>query len=105
MTQRRLLTVVAILLLSFGETPFPRVANADESTGLPATDKDAADGASDEIKAANKRIASVLRDRCVHCHGESDEIMGDVDLFKFVKQLPEVAYLELLQYLTQVIDL
>ena len=105
MTQRRLLTVVAILLLSFGEAPFPGVANADESTGLPATDKDAVDGASDEINAANKRIAFVLRDRCVHCHGESDEIMGDVDLVKFVQQLPEVADLELLQDLTQVIDL
>ena len=105
MTQRRLLTVVAILLLSFGEDPFPGVANADESTGLPATDKDAADGASDEIKAANKRIASVLREHCVHCHGESDEIMGDVDLVKLVQQLPEVDDLELLQDLTQVIDL
>jgi len=105
MTQRRLLTVVAILLLSFGEAPFPGVANADESTGLPATDKDAADGASDEIKAANKRIASVLRERCVHCHGESDEIMGDVDLVKWVQLLPEVDDLELLQDLTQVIDL
>ncbi|MGI9444204.1 MAG: DUF1592 domain-containing protein [Rubripirellula sp.] len=105
MTQRRLLTVVAILLLSFGEAPFPGVANADESTGLPATDKDAVDGASDEINAANKRIAFVLRDRCVHCHGESDEIMGDVDLVKFVQQLPEIADLELLQDLTQVIDL
>ena len=29
MTQRRLLTVVAILLLSFGEAPFLGVANAD----------------------------------------------------------------------------
>jgi hypothetical protein len=105
MTQRRLLTVVAILLLSFGEAPFLGVANADESTGLPATDKDAADGASDDINAAKKRIASVLRERCVHCHGESDEIMGDVDLVKFVRQLPEVADLELLQDLTQVIDL
>ena len=105
MTQRRLLTVVVILLLSFGEAPFPGVANADESTGLPATDKDAVDGVSDEINAANKRIAFVLRDRCVHCHGESDEIMGDVDLVKFVQQLPDVADLELLQDLTQVIDL
>ena len=26
--------------------------------------------------AAQKEIAAVLRDRCVHCHGESDEVMG-----------------------------
>jgi hypothetical protein len=105
MTQRRLLTVGVLLLVLFGETPFRGFANADEGTGQPSTEKLAENGVSNEINAAQKRIASVLRDRCVHCHGESDEMMGDVDLVDFVQQLPQVAELELLQDLAQVIDL
>ena len=55
--------------------------------------------------AAQKEIAAVLRDRCVHCHGESDEVMGEVDLVDFLKGSGEISEPELLQDLIRVVDL
>ena len=55
--------------------------------------------------AAHKEIAAVLRDRCVHCHGESDEVMGEVDLVDFLKGSGEISEPELLQDLIRVVDL
>jgi len=55
--------------------------------------------------AAQKEIAAVLRDRCVHCHGESDEVMGEVDLVEFLKHPGQTSEPELLQDLIRVVDL
>ncbi len=61
--------------------------------------------AKSEHIAAQKEIATVLRDRCVHCHGESDEVMGEVDLIDFLKRPSEALEAELLQDLIRVVDL
>ncbi len=69
----------------------------------------AADGVDAAAKAgpvaAQEEIAVVLRDRCVHCHGESDEVMGEVDLVEFLKRPAGTAEPELLQDLIRVVDL
>ena len=58
-----------------------------------------------EHSAAQKEIAAILRDRCVHCHGESGEVMGEVDLVEFLKRPDQTSEPELLQDLIRVVDL
>ncbi|MAI70619.1 MAG: hypothetical protein CMM01_06880 [Rhodopirellula sp.] len=55
--------------------------------------------------AAQREIAAVLRDRCVHCHGEAGEVRGEVDLVDFLKRPSEESEPELLQDLIRVVDL
>ena len=69
-----------------------------------AADNVSIEATADHI-AAQKEIAAVLRERCVHCHGESDEVMGGVDLVEFLKRPGQTSEPELLQDLIRVVDL
>ena len=55
--------------------------------------------------AVSEEVASVVRDRCIHCHGDSDEVMGGVDLVKFLEQSNQSSKPALLQDLIRVVDL
>ncbi|MDA7937000.1 hypothetical protein N9B79_01360, partial [bacterium] len=82
MIQRGLLTGLMLLAFSFPSTPSGYVSAADET----AADQSANGPANTTLVAVQKRIATVLRDRCVHCHGETADVMGEIDLVQFLKQ-------------------
>lgn len=88
---------MTLLLLSI-----PLLGHLDGSVF--AADDVSIEATADHI-AAQKEIAAVLRDRCVHCHGESDEVMGEVDLVEFLKRPGQTSEPELLQDLIRVVDL
>lgn len=92
-----LLRAITLLLICFP------LLETDSYTLLAADNESV--GSGHEQNAVQKEIAAVLRDRCVHCHGESDEVMGDVDLVAFLKHPARVAEPELLQDLIRVVDL
>ena len=92
-----LLRAITLLLICFP------LLETDSYTLLAADNESV--GSGHEQNAVQNEIAAVLRDRCVHCHGESDEVMGDVDLVAFLKHPARVAEPELLQDLIRVVDL
>ncbi|MDE0865544.1 MAG: DUF1592 domain-containing protein [Rubripirellula sp.] len=52
-----------------------------------------------------KNLLPAFRQNCVKCHGQADEVMGDVNLAKLVDQTSLASDPELIQDLIQVIDL
>ena len=101
MIQRGLLIGLVLLAFSFPRTQSGYVSAADEI----AADQSAAGPANATFVAVQKRVATVLRDRCVHCHGETADVMGEIDLVQFLKQAVSEPDPELLQDLIRVVDL
>jgi hypothetical protein len=101
MIRRGFFIGLMLLAFSFSGTESGYVSAADET----AADQSANDPANAKLIAVQKRVATVLHDRCVHCHGEAEEVMGEIDLVQFLKQAVSESDPELLQVLIRVVDI